>query len=394
MKQLNTDILIIGGGLTGLASAFALSSLNKKIIVIDRVNFTFPGDFQDFRTTAIAEGSKVFFEKIGLWKKLRKFSQPIKNIRVEDRNKRRKILFNNKIDNNNLGYIILNSDIKKQLLNELKLKKNIKLINNNEFFSLQTLENKNIALFDKYKIASKLVIAADGKNSTVRSFLKTKIFKKHYPHNALVVNFDHLKDHKNTAFELFFKSGPLAILPMKKRNKKYFSSSLIWTNTKDYTAQVKKLDKNLLRLILQEKIFSYTGNISKIHSVQSFPLSAHINSSFYNNRLIYIGDSAHSIHPIAGQGWNLGVRDIVKCLSVLEYSEKLGLDIGSSEICKKYHDLCYSDSFSLYQITDKLNSIFLNDKYILNWARVQGFKFIDNNKNIKNYITNFAMGFK
>ena len=78
----------------------------------------------------------------------------------------------------------------------------------------------------------------------------------------------------------------------------------------------------------------------------------------------------------------------------LEYSEKLGLDIGSSEICKKYNSLCYSDSFSLYQITDKLNSIFLNEKYLLNWVRAQGFKFIDNNKNIKDYITNFAMGFK
>ena len=287
-----------------------------------------------------------------------------------------------------------NKHIKNVLIKELQKRKNIKFFDNSNIKEVKASNDYITSYTDKKTIISKLLIAADGKNSSVKKYLKTKTFSKNYSHSASVINFNHTKNHNNTAFELFYKTGPLAILPMKKIDKNSFSSSIIWTNKKNYTNELSKIEKNLLKLILEEKVSSYVGNILKIHNIQTFPLSAHINSSFYNNRLIYIGDSAHSIHPIAGQGWNLGVRDIVKCLSVLEYSEKLGLDIGSSEICKKYHNLCYSDSFSLYQITDKLNSFFLSEDFFLSLTRHIGFKFIENNSFIKNRITNFAMGLK
>ena len=394
MKELKNDILIIGGGLTGLATAYALSSLNKKITIIDRSNLFTHGSFTDLRTTAISEGSKQFFEKIDLWRSLKKFSQPIVRIKVEDRNYKRKINFKNENNKKNLGYIVNNRDIKKTILTKLKDKRNITIIKKSNFLSLENYEEHIISIFDNYKIISKLVIAADGKNSSVKKYLKTKTFSKNYSHSASVINFNHTKNHNNTAFELFYKTGPLAILPMKKIDKHSFSSSIIWTNKKNYTNELSKIEKNLLKLILEEKVSSYVGNILKIHNIQTFPLSAHINSQFYSNRLLYIGDAAHSIHPIAGQGWNVGVRDIKNCLSILKQSEKIGLDIGSVVNCKKYNNLCYSDSYSLYQITDKLNSFFLSEDFFLSLTRHIGFKFIENNSFIKNRITNFAMGLK
>ena len=394
MKELKADILIIGGGLTGLTTAYALSSLKKKIILVDRGKLFSTKTHVDFRTTAISQGSKQFFEKIGIWKNLHRFSQPIKFIKVQDRSRSRIIDFRNKLSEENLGYIVSNKDIKKTFLNKLKSKKNVIIKENLNFLSLVAKQSETETYFNKIKIISNLVIASDGKKSSVRNYLKTKTFSKKYSHSALVVNFNHTKNHHNTAYEIFFKSGPLAILPTKNIDINKFSSSLIWTNKSEYTNELSKLKINFLKSILEEKIFQYSGSIKKIHSVQFFPLSAHINSKFFEKRLFYIGDAAHSMHPIAGQGWNVGVRDIEKCLKVLQESENMGLDIGSAQICRKFNNLCYSDSFSLYQITDKLNSIFLSEGLITDFTRFLGFKFIQKNELLKNYITNFAMGVK
>ena len=105
-----------------------------------------------------------------------------------------------------------------------------------------------------------------------------------------------------------------------------------------------------------------------------------------------MADAAHSIHPIAGQGWNLGIRDMLNCLKAIQEGVDLGLDVGDPYVCKHYHDLSYADTYTLYQITDKFNSIFLNDSFVFNRLRQLGFGIIQNNKKIKNYITNFAMG--
>ena len=208
----------------------------------------------------------------------------------------------------------------------------------------------------------------------------------------MVVNLDHSKDHKNIAYELFFNSGPLAILPMPSNTKSFFSSSVIWSNTNDYISNLQKLKPSLLIKILEEKIFKYTGNIIKIQDFGPFDLSAHLNTRFYEDRLIYVGDSAHSLHPIAGKGWNLGVRDVKNALISLQKSVGLGLDIGSFTMCKDYHDLSYSDAYSLYQITDKLNNIFLQDDIVSKMVREKGFRLIENNFKIKNLISDFAMG--
>ena len=390
MKELHTDILIVGGGLTGLMAAYTLSALKKEIIIIDRFNFSLKANNVDFRTTAISEGSKEFFDQINIWNHLSEYAEKIKYICVNDRNKSRNINFQNL--KGFLGYIINNNLIKQVLIKKLKNKKNIKIITNQPFISLNNNNNFVDAFFSDYKITSSLLVAADGKKSPIRNKLKLPIFKKNYIHKAIVINFHHTNNHKNTAYELFFKSGPLAILPMKKIKKNLFSSSVIWSNENSFISNLAKVNKNFLKSVLQEKIFSQVGDIKEIVNTQIFDLSAHINFKFYDKRLVFIGDSAHSIHPIAGQGWNLGVRDIKNCYQVLSEAQTLGLDIGSVFVCKKYNDLCYNDAFNLYQITDKLNSIFINDSFLVNSIRSLGFNFIEKNKKIKKFITNYAMG--
>ena len=393
MKELHSDILIVGGGLIGLMAAYALSPLKKNIVIIDKFDFGITRDANvDLRTTAIAEGSKIFFEKINIWPLLSKYTEPIKYIKTVDRTENRKIYFSNKKTSQHLGFIIRNIDLKNAVVNSLKTKKNIQLINHVNLQSLSHSDDFIHAVCNRLTIKSKLIIAADGKHSTVRNFLKTPIYSKNYNHKALVVNFHHTRNHNNTAHELFFNSGPLAILPMKKIKSHLFSSSIVWSNDKSQVSQLKKIKPSFLRLILEEKVSKYTGEIKKIVDVQDFDLTAHINTKFYDKRLIYLADAAHSIHPIAGQGWNLGIRDTQNCLKAIQEGIDLGLDIGDPYVCKNYHDLSFADAYVFYQITDKFNSIFLNDSFVLNRLRQFGFGIIENNKKIKNYITNFAMG--
>ena len=131
-----------------------------------------------------------------------------------------------------------------------------------------------------------------------------------------------------------------------------------------------------------------------IEEKKSFDLSAHINSYLYSDRLVYIGDAAHSIHPIAGQGWNLGVRDIINLLSSIDKGTELGLDIGSKYVCKQYHDKSFQDAFTLYQITDKLNIIFLLENSFIQAIRNFGFNYINYNSSLNNFISSFAMSKK
>ena len=394
MKEIVSEISIVGGGLTGLLTAFALSKESIPTTIIDKNKFINEKSGNvDFRTAAISEGSKEFFESIGLWKKIAHHAEPIYKIIVYDRNVSSNINFQNPKKNNFLGYVIKNSILKKYLINFLKTKKDINLIEGELVEDLVNTNDNIIIKLKNHKILSKLLVAADGKNSFVRSFYKTNFFMKSYNHAALVVNFNHTKNHKNIAYEIFKKTGPLAILPMKSSSKKHFSSSLIWSHKKDFAESMSKINNNLLKEILEENISYYVGQIVNIFDAKSFKLSAHINTKFYDNRIVYLGDSAHSLHPIAGQGWNLGIRDIKRFLDITKNTKNLGLEVGEGLMCKKYHDSAFYDSYLLYQITDKLNSIFLDEKRTAKLIRSTGFNLIDKNLKIKKFITNYAMGF-
>ena len=189
-----------------------------------------------------------------------------------------------------------------------------------------------------------MIIAADGKNSTVRKILGTKIYKRNYNEKALVTNFFFDKPiiilHMN-----FLKTGPLAILPMQTENKKH-QSALIWSNKKDavdFLSSSNLKDKYILE-ILSEKTYKQLGNVTNINSMQSFPLSAHVNEKFYEDKVVYVGDAAHSIHPIAGQGWNLGLRDVKSIANLLKISKRKGTEIGTKIFCRKYNEFCYYDA--------------------------------------------------
>ena len=396
MKQIYCDVLIVGSGLTGIVAAYALSLLKLNIIIVDQKKI-FSQDFvlkktfnEDTRTTAVAEGSKEFLEKINLWKGLYKFAEPIKMIKVIDRKPSNTIEFVNSSESKNLGYIVQNNKFSLSIINKIIKRKNVKIIDRAKLKKIDYLSDKIICKFNNFKIAAKLTVASDGKNSSARLINNTKFYKKNYKENAVVVNFEHSKNHNNCAYEFFYENGPLAILPAQKNLN--YQSSLIWTNKKSFLENLINMDEKTFKKIIEEKIFKSVGKIIKIKSKQIFPLSSHINYKFYENKLVYIGDAAHSVHPIAGQGWNLGLRDVKKLFYLVKEYKDLGMDIGSIDFCKRYNQECFYDAYRLFQITDKLNSLFMTNNIILKGIRTFGLDFIQGKTELKKKISNFAMG--
>ncbi len=390
MKEINTDVLIVGSGLVGLVVAHSLSSLNYNVLIIDKKKFlNTKSTFKDTRTVAVSEGSKFFLESLSLWDSLDPYAEPIKKIKVFDRSSKNKILFNNQIINKNLGYVIKNIKFSQILKKKLLSFKKTTSIYGETLNEIKVGEQKITAYSNKFKIHSKLLVAVDGKNSDIKKMAGNKTFKKDYSEQALVLSFVHEKNLRNTAYEIFFNTGPLAILPMKSFKNKNIST-IIWSNKAAFLERLINTDNKFLLNLIEEKISEIVGKIIKISSKQIFPLSAHINDSFANKRLIYVGDAAHSIHPIAGQGWNLGVKDVK---NLHEISKTMKVDFGNDLFCKKYNELSYNKAFQLYQITDKLNTHFkanISPYRLLSYA---GFNIIENSTFVKNKITKYAMGF-
>ena len=390
MKEFNTDVLIVGSGLVGLVAAHSLSSLNYKVTLVDKKNLiNSKNSFKDTRTVAVSEGSKIFLESLFLWSFLENYAEPIKNINVYDRSSNNKILFSNQIKNKKLGYVIENKQFSKILINQLKKFKNTKVHYGFNLVDVELNDKCTRAFSNNSIINSKIIIAADGKNSQIKKIVGNKTFKKKYNESALVLNLFHKKKLNNTAYEIFYKTGPLAILPMKS-SKGFFQSTIIWSNDDTFLRKLTSLEKTFIKNFIEEKIGHIVGGITKINSNQIFPLSAHINDSFINKRLIYVGDAAHSIHPIAGQGWNLGVNDVKNLYEISKYEK---INIGSDLFCQMYNNKSYQRAFQLFQITDKLNSHFINSGKIYRFLSNIGFGLIEKNQSLKNKITKYAMGF-
>ena len=389
MKEFNTDILIVGSGLVGLVAANCLSALNYRVTLVDKKSFSnSESSFRDTRTVAVSEGSKVFLESLNLWSFLKTYAEPIKNINVYDRSSHNKIIFSNEKENEKLGYVIENKIFSKILVNQLKKFKNTKVQYGFNLVDIKFNDKNSKAYSNDTIFNAKVIIAADGKNSQIKNIAGNKTFKKNYNESALVMNITHEKKLNNTAYEIFYRTGPLAILPMKS-SKGFYQSTIIWSNDDKFLKKLINLENIFIKSFMKEKIGELVGSITKINSRQIFPLSAHINDSFINRRLIYVGDAAHSIHPIAGQGWNLGVNDVK---NLFELTQNSKIDIGSDVFCQMYNNKSYHKAFQLFQITDKLNSHFLNSDNIYRFLSNIGFNFIEKNQSLKNKITKYAMG--
>ena len=179
MKEIKTDVLIVGSGLVGLVAAHCLSSLNYKVILVDKKNFIdTKNSFKDTRTVAVSEGSKIFLESLSLWSSLKNYAEPIKDIKVYNRSLSNKILFKNQKKNKKLGYVIENKKFSKILIHKLQKFKNTTIHYGFDLTDVKLNDRNSIAFSNKAIVNSKILIAADGKNSKIKKIVGNKTFKK------------------------------------------------------------------------------------------------------------------------------------------------------------------------------------------------------------------------
>ncbi|MBF96077.1 MAG: 2-octaprenyl-6-methoxyphenol hydroxylase [Alphaproteobacteria bacterium MarineAlpha9_Bin4] len=395
MKK-NFDIAIIGSGLTGLTTSLALSSLNYKIALIDPKSLIFKKNmYSDNRTTAISSGSVDFYKKIGVWKELNKYACPIRKILVEEVTSENRSSFGsaNKKESP-MGFMIENQYLLKILLALTKKNKKIvkydyKLLDYN-----RTKEKVIVTLENNVSVHSKLIIGADGRNSFLRKLANIEVKYKNYNQKAFTFNVKHEKPHNNLAIEKFLEEGPLAMLPIVG-NKKNNYSSVVWScNYPNYFTFLDKGEKKVETLIQNyfEKIY---GKIKIVSRIKTWDLSLTHAKKYTDHRLLLLGDSAHSIHPLAGQGFNLTLRGVQKLYTYAAEESNFNKDLGKKKYLLKYSKRHFLDATLLILVTDRLNFLFSNSNFILRKFRRKGLYLFSKsnftNKLFKNYATKGAL---
>ena len=391
MKK-NYDIAIIGSGLTGLTTALAMSSLNYKIALVDPKPFTFDKEnFLDDRTTAVSIGSVEFYKKIGVWLNLKKHACPIKKILVEETSSKIRSSFGSSFDKtSSMGFMIENKNMLKTLAEHARKSKNI-VKYDYKLLSLSRNPNKVIInLEKKVVISAKLIVGADGRNSYLRGLANIKFKYKDYKQKAFTFNVQHEKKHNNLAIEKFLEEGPLAMLPIIGDKNKH-RSSVVWScNYPEYFLFLETGKKHIESLV-QNYFKNIYGKINIISKVNTWDLSLCHAKTYVSHRLVLVGDSAHSIHPLAGQGFNLTIRGIKKLYDFAKLEKNISSDLGKQRYLLDYSKKHFLDASSLIFFTDKLNYLFSNSNFLLKKLRETGLFFFSKsnvmNKVFKNYAT-------
>ena len=383
---MSQKIVIIGAGLSGLITAIAFAHHNIPVTIFERSKNH--GLTIDPRTTSLNFQSIAIFKKYSIWEHLKDFLTPIEDILVLDNYAPEALLFSGGEvlgENSKMGYMIENH-ILKDKLKEIAKDINIHYESNLSF--LDNPESNKIFLEEKGQIYHpELIIACDGKFSIIRERFFKNMLDKSYGQNAIIFNIWHQKTHNNIAIEHFMPQGPFAILPLQNPHQ----SAVVWSEKAESANLYLKMPLDDLLLHVQEKIGSFLGEIKIISKISSYPLSAHITKEYHYKNIALIADSAHSIHPLAGQGLNIGIQDIDSLVSIVKRYIDVGLKLDEI-ILQKYSKQRFWQNLIMFNAMDFLNLIFSNDSKILWKVRRFGMSIINNMPNIKRFLMKKAMG--
>ena len=369
--------------------ALMLSKLRHKVIILDKNSKKKLLELKDSRTSAISQGSSRILKDISIWNKINKKAQPINEINVSEGINTDDLNFKSKsLNEGPLGYIIDNTYLKKTVFKEVLKSNFIKFIGGINIKDIKRTSNIATIFSDKGNFNASLIIGADGRNSKMRFFADIKSFFFDYNQVAFVFNISHTLSHQSVALERFFPSGPLALLPMQNNNKK--SSSVVWTV--DSAIENKLLDNKKFNYTFQERYPRAYGRITKISKPVKYNLNVISCYEYFKRRIVLIGDACQAIHPIAGQGLNLGLRDAYDLAKVISENLELGLDIGSTYVLKDYSLKRLADKKLLIQATHRLNQLFSNNSIIIKTIRENGLRIFNKSEYLKKKSMLFAMG--
>ena len=354
------DLVILGGGLVGMTLALAAARSGLSSHVIDRAapeELTAEG--ADGRASAISTASWNLFTNIGLAHKLDPLGCPIAAIAVTDGMRPGRIDFRPEPDEGSLGRMFANRDLRLALFAAAREEPLIAWHTRAEPVE-RTRGPFGVAarLKDGRTMEGNLLVAAEGRQSPTRDEAGFALARWDYRHRAMVTALHHEKPHENVAWEIFYPAGPFALLPLLDTADGRHRSALVWTVRERDAAGVAALPDAAFVGEVTRHMHGVFGAIELAASRMSYPLSFHHSGKLVAERLAVIGDAAHGMHPIAGQGLNLGLRDVGALVEVIVEGMRLGLEPGDAQVLARYERWRSLDTFAVMAATDGINRLF------------------------------------
>lgn len=388
------DIIIVGGGMVGatLACGLAEEAENLSIALIDAYapNFNWDSDSYDMRVSAITRASQSLFKNIDVWEKIvEQRVSPYQDMVVWDAEGKGEVHFDSAdMGETDLGHIIENRVIVKALHQRIAEISNIDLLCPVQIKSISFYDDKTeLVLEDKTTLSTKLVVGADGTRSWIRQQADIAVKGWDFDQAALVTTVKTGKHHQDTAWQRFLKTGPLAFLPLTNGY-----SSIVWSTSPDEAKRLTKTSEDDFAKELEQAFDSKLGKIESVAGRAVFPLRLFETLNYVKPRLALVGDAAHTIHPLAGQGVNLGLSDVASLIAVIVDALNDKKDIGDLKVLRRYERWRRADNRSMLVAMDGIKRLFGSELLVVKDLRSVGLNLIDKITPLKNIVMQQAMG--
>ncbi len=368
----DTDILIAGGGLNGPALALALSQAGFSVTVVDaRPATTRAGDNFDGRGYALALASKRLLDRIGIWEAVAPNAQPMLDIKVSDGRSGEGtspffLHFDHaELEEGPMGYMLEDRFLYRAFLAAMESDEAITLIPETGVTDQSVdASGVTVTLSDGTTRRARLLVGCDGRQSGVAQRAGIKRTGWGYGQTALVCAIAHEKSHNGVAHQFFMPPGPLAILPLPGN-----MSSIVWSETEANAAAINARSDEDYLAVLRPRFGDFLGEISLVGARFTYPLNLTVANHFVADRIALVGDAAHGMHPIAGQGLNAGLRDVAALAQILSEAKTRGENIAAIQVLERYQEWRRFDTHALVAATDLTNKLFSNDNPLLRMGR-------------------------
>ncbi len=395
------DVVVVGGGVIGLALASSLAKANFHVAVVDknsRPTFV-EHDAFDLRVSAINLRSKNFLDKLGVWKKINPNRiGDFQGVHVWEADGTGEIAFDaDALHLEDLGYIVENSVLQHTLFMALESAPNVtffyeqSVIDISEPYVASSGEQRFLTLANEQSIEAPLIVAADGAQSQLRQWGEFAVKAWDCAQTAIVTNVVIEKSHQNTAWQVFDTRGTLAFLPLPDRNGKH-QASIVWSVVTELANELLRESNAEFSKSLTQALQNRLGEIQCIDSRLSFPLMQRFAKEYVKPSLLLIGDAAHTIHPLAGQGLNLGLRDVLVLSDELVRAKQRQDALGSLYVLKRYQRRCFGHNLLMLSMMEGLKRLFAEEALPFRWLRNQGMNWVNQLSPVKSQLMTVATG--
>jgi len=374
-----SDILIVGGGLNGPALALALAQSDQRVTLIDALPEALRKDAGfDGRAYALALASQRLLQAIGVWNRIADEAQPMLDIKVTDGHAGAgpspffMHFDHDEIEEGPMGYMVEDRHLRRAFLDALDEAENVTQVDGTVVDQSTGPAGAEVVLADGKVLKARLLVGCDGRNSGTAQRAGISRTGWGYGQTALVCAIEHEKPHHGVAHQFFMPPGPLAILPLTGNH-----SSIVWSERTETAAEINALPEAEYLAALRPRFGDFLGEIKLAGKRWSYPLGLTVANSFIAERLALVGDAAHGMHPIAGQGLNAGLRDVGALAEVLVEAARRGEDIGAAPVLERYQQWRRFDTATLALATDAFNRLFSNDNPLLRLGRDLGMGLVN-----------------